>query len=261
VADVSSPIEVQPETRSVYLSISADELPLRPAAYGSAPRILICEPDADIANLLIPMLEVFNFDTCWVRDGLRFLELAAIEDFAALIIERDLPGTDGISCLRTLQEQRSRPPILLTATSGNAADRVRGLIAGADDYLVKPYCLIELCCRLSVLVNRRAAPQPAATTLCHADLEVDLICRNARRGKKQIPLSQREFRLLEYLVRNPGKLINRAELLQMVWDLPFDPGSNVVDVHICKLRAKIDGPNLPSLLKTIRGHGYMLGDQ
>jgi two-component system, OmpR family, response regulator len=219
----------------------------------------VAEHEENTAQQVIPMLEVFNFEAHWVRDGIEALALAKSGEYTALVIERDMPGLDGLSCLRALRSTGARLPVVITAAHGGAAERVIGLGEGADDYLIQPYCLIELSYRIHALINRQVPADFLNTRLRCGDLEIDLISRTVQRQRQQIMLSQREFRLLEFLVRNRGKLISRAELLLDVWGLSFDPRTNVVDVHICKLRAKIDLPDMPPLLKTVRGSGYVLG--
>jgi two-component system, OmpR family, response regulator len=174
-----------------------------------------------------------------------------------LIVDRMLPGLDGVGIVRTLRASGNRTPVLFLSALGEVDDRVEGLRAGGDDYLVKPFAFSELHARLEVLLRRGKADTPE-TRLRVADLEMDLLKREVTRAGREIQLQPREFRLLEYLVRHAGQVVTRTMLLEQVWDYHFDPQTNVIDVHISRLRGKIDKDFDPPLLQTVRGVGYMI---
>ena len=189
------------------------------------------------------------------RDG---LFLAASENFDAIILDRMLPGgIDGLRLLETLRGQDNTTPVLFLSALGQVDDRVKGLKAGGDDYLTKPFAFAELLARVEALTRRGKSDGPA-TRLQVGDLEMDLLSRSVRRGPTKIDLQPREFRLLEYLMRHAGQVVTRTMLLEGVWDYHFDPQTNVIDVHISRLRQKIDKPFPTALLHTVRNAGYML---
>ncbi|MGZ9035424.1 MAG: winged helix-turn-helix domain-containing protein, partial [Rhodospirillales bacterium] len=169
-----------------------------------------------------------------------------------------LPGLDGLTLIKSLREQQITAPVLILSALGQVNDRVRGLKAGGDDYLIKPFAFSELLARLEALARRGGADDRVATRLKVADLEMDLLARIVRRGGRQIDLQPREFRLLEYLMRHAGHVVTRTMLLEGVWDYHFDPQTNVIDVHISRLRGKIDKGFAAPLLHTVRGAGYSL---
>ena len=168
-----------------------------------------------------------------------------------------LPSLDGLSLIAALRDKRKDTPVLIVSALGEVDERVRGLRAGGDDYLVKPYAFSELLARLEVLVHRRRGAAPE-TQLRVADLELDLMTRTAKRAGNEIELKPREFQILEYLMRHPGQVVTRTMLLEAVWDYHFDPQTNVIDVHISRLRQKIDRGYDFQLLRTVRGAGYAL---
>jgi two-component system OmpR family response regulator len=168
-----------------------------------------------------------------------------------------LPHVDGLTIVRTLRASGDRTPILVLSALGEVDERVKGLKAGADDYLIKPFALSELLARLEVLTRRGAAPAEE-TRLALADLEMSLLSREVRRAGKPIELTAREFRILEYLLRNTGRVVTRSMLLEKVWDYHFDPQTNIIDQHVSRLRQKIDRDFAPPLLQTVRGVGYTL---
>ena len=183
------------------------------------------------------------------------------ETFDAVVLDRMLPGLDGLVLLQTLRGAGNRTPLLLLTALGEVDHRVEGLRAGADDYLVKPFAYSELSARLDSIVRRqREQAQREPTRLSVGDLELDLLGRDARRAGKRIELQPREFRLLEYLMRQAGRVVTRTMLLEAVWDYHFDPQTNVIDVHISRLRQKIDHGEATPLLHTVRGAGYRFGD-
>ena len=192
-----------------------------------------------------------------VDDGALGLSRALHETHDALIVDRMLPSLDGLSLIESLRKQGRTTPVLIVSALGEVDERVRGLRAGGDDYLVKPYAFSELLARLEVLV-RRDQGAPAETCLRVADLELDLLKRTIQRAGEPIELKPREFQILEYLMRHAGQVVTRTMLLESVWDYHFDPQTNVIDVHISRLRQKIDRGFDPPLLRTIRGAGYAL---
>ena len=190
------------------------------------------------------------------EDGETALTLAGATSFDAIVLDIMLPGRDGLSVLRLLRERRVATPVLLLSARSEVNERVEGLNAGADDYLPKPFALDELLARLRAL-GRRGTEQ-ASTLLRVADLTLDTVSRTARRGGALIELSAREFRLLEMLMRTPGRVCSRMMILEKVWDYSFDPGTNVIEVYVSRLRDKIDAGHAPKLLHTVRGVGYVL---
>jgi two-component system OmpR family response regulator len=189
------------------------------------------------------------------RDG---LFLAASEPYDAIILDRMLPGgIDGLGIIEALRKTGNRTPILILSALGEVDERIRGLKAGGDDYLAKPFAIGELLARLEALA-RRGTAAPVATVLRVGDLEMDLLGRKVSRGGKPVLLQPREFKLLEYLMRHAGQVVTRTMLLENVWDYHFDPQTNVIDVHVSKLRQKIDAGFPRPLLHTVRGAGYKL---
>jgi two-component system OmpR family response regulator len=188
------------------------------------------------------------------RDGLM---VAASAVYDVMIIDRMLPGIDGLSVVRTLRSMGNHTPVLVLSALGDVDDRVEGLKAGGDDYLVKPFAFSELLARLEALARRKDATVPA-TRLAVGDLEMDLLARIVRRAGQAIDLKPREFRLLEVLMRNAGQVVTRTMLLERVWDYHFDPQTNVIDVHMSRLRNKIDKDFSTALIHTVRGAGYMI---
>jgi two-component system OmpR family response regulator len=189
------------------------------------------------------------------RDG---LFLAASENFDAIILDRMLPGgIDGLRLMETLRAQDNATPVLFLSAMAQVDDRVKGLKAGGDDYLTKPFAFAELLARVEALTRRGKTDGPM-TRIIVGDLEMDLLSRSVRRGQQKIELQPREFRLLEYLMRHAGQVVTRTMLLEGVWDYHFDPQTNVIDVHVSRLRQKIDKPFALPLLHTVRNAGYML---
>lgn len=222
-------------------------------------RVLLIEDDRQTADYLLKALAETGAVTDHVADGRAGLLQAASGDYDALIVDRMLPGLDGVGIVRTLRASGNRTPVLFLSALGEVDDRVEGLRAGGDDYLVKPFAFSELHARLEVLLRRGKADTPE-TRLRVADLEMDLLKREVNRSGREIQLQPREFRLLEYLVRHAGQVVTRTMLLEQVWDYRFDPQTNVIDVHISRLRGKIDKDFDPPLLQTVRGVGYMIRD-
>ncbi|QVL46769.1 MAG: winged helix-turn-helix domain-containing protein [Thiocapsa sp.] len=220
-------------------------------------RVLLIEDDRQTADYLLKALAEIGAVTDHVPDGRAGLLQAAGGEYDALIVDRMLPGLDGVGIVRTLRASGNRTPVLFLSALGEVDDRVEGLRAGGDDYLVKPFAFSELHARLEVLLRRGKAETPE-TRLRVADLEMDLLKREVTRAGREIQLQPREFRLLEYLVRHAGQVVTRTMLLEQVWDYHFDPQTNVIDVHISRLRGKIDKDFDPPLLQTVRGVGYMI---
>ncbi|WP_295399453.1 winged helix-turn-helix domain-containing protein [uncultured Thiocystis sp.] len=221
-------------------------------------RILLIEDDRKLADYLRKALVEVAFVVDHLVDGREGLLAAASIDYDILIVDRMLPGLDGLGIVRTLRAAGNRTPVLFLSALGEVEDRVEGLHAGGDDYLIKPFAFSELHARLEALLRRGSAEAPE-TRLRVADLEMDLLKREVSRAGTSIQLQPREFRLLEYLMRNTGQVVTRTMLLEQVWDYRFDPQTNVIDVHISRLRGKIDRDFDPSLLQTVRGAGYLLG--
>jgi two-component system OmpR family response regulator len=220
-------------------------------------RILLIEDDAETAGYVRQGLTESGHAVTLSGDGRDGLFQAVGGEWDLIIVDRMLPGLDGLALVRTLRAGGNVTPVLFLTTLGGIDDRVNGLNAGADDYLVKPFAFSELAARVSALGRRprRTAPE---TTLRVADLELDLLARSVARGGRPIELQPREFRLLECLMRHAGEVVTRTMLLEQVWDFHFDPHTNVVESHISRLRGKIDRGHEVSLIQTVRGSGYSL---
>ncbi len=220
-------------------------------------RVLLIEDDRQVADYLRKALGEVGAVIDRAADGREGLLMAAGNDYDALILDRMLPGLDGLAILRTLRASGNQTPVLILSALGDVDDRVAGLRAGGDDYLVKPFAFSELHARLEALLRRGAVDAPE-TRLRVGDLEMDLLKREVTRAGRAITLQPREFRLLEYLMRHAGQVVTRTMLLEQVWDYHFDPQTNIIDVHISRLRGKIDRDFDSPLLHTVRGAGYML---
>ncbi|HET7083343.1 MAG TPA: response regulator transcription factor [Rhizomicrobium sp.] len=221
-------------------------------------KILLIEDDSETAAHIVYALEGAGHEVTVCSDGQEGLTAARAGGFAALIVDRMLPGLDGLSLVRQLRAEENRIPALFLTTMSGLDDRVEGLQAGGDDYLVKPFAFPELLARVHAIA-RRAVPQDSEPVrLRAADLEIDLIRRTVNRGGKPIELQAQEFRLLEYLMRNMGRVVTRAMLLENVWDLHFDPRTNIVETHMSRLRGKVDRGHGSELIHTVRGAGYTL---
>jgi two-component system OmpR family response regulator len=218
-------------------------------------KILLIEDDKEAAEYLVKALSESGYVVDHAAEGRDGLFMATSGAYDALIVDRMLPGMDGLSIVAALRAAEIRTPTLILSALGAVDDRVKGLRAGGDDYLVKPS---ELLARLEALLRRGSAATPTTTKLRVAELEMDLLSRNVRRDGQAIDLLPREFRLLEYLMRHAGQVVTRTMLLESVWDYHFDPQTNVIDVHISRLRQKIDKGFAKPLLHTIRGAGYSL---
>ncbi len=220
-------------------------------------RILVIEDDREMAAYLAKGLREAGAVVDAVHDGREGLFMAAGESYDALVVDRMLPSLDGLSIIRTLRASGNRTPVLVLSALGEVDDRVEGLRAGGDDYLVKPFAFSELHARLDAL-NRRSEGAAPTTRLTVGDLEMDLLTRKVTRSGQSVSLQPREFRLLEYLMRHADQVVTRTMLLESVWDYHFDPQTNVIDVHISRLRGKLDKQFDKPLLHTVRGAGYML---
>ena len=223
-------------------------------------RILVIEDDQETADYLRKGLAESGHVADHSATGPDGLAQALNGRYDALIVDRMLPGMDGLSVIRVLREEKVTTPVLILSALGQVSDRVRGLRAGGDDYLVKPFAFSELLARLEALARRAGSESEmeAQTQLRAGDLEMDLLRRTVVRAGRAIELQPREFRLLEFLMRHAGQVVTRTMLLEGVWDYHFDPQTNVIDVHISRLRAKIDKGHDEPLLQTVRGAGYCL---
>ena len=220
-------------------------------------RILIVEDDREAADAMERGLAEAGFACVRAGDGVEGLEAARSGGFDVLIVDRMLPRMDGVALVERLRREGDATPVLFLSALGEVSDRVTGLQAGGDDYLVKPYAFAELIARVEALARRRETGS-VQTLLRVGDLEMDLIARAVRRQGKEIDLQPREFQLLEYLMRHAGQSVTRTMLLEKVWDYHFDPQTNVIDVHVSRLRSKIDKGFEKPMLQTVRGAGYRL---
>ncbi|WP_114240651.1 response regulator transcription factor [Dyella sp. C9] len=220
------------------------------------PRVLVIEDDETTAREIVAELGVHGMSTEWVADGRAGLERASQGDYDLVTLDRMLPGMDGIDVVAALRRAQVDTPVLMISALSDVDERVRGLRAGGDDYLTKPFAPDEMAARVEVLLRRR---QPTvAQRLRVADLELDLVSHVAYRGGQPLTLLPTEYRLLEFLMRNSGQVLTRSMIFETVWGFHFDPGTNVIDVHIGRLRRKIDGTGQSALIHTVRGTGYMI---
>jgi two-component system OmpR family response regulator len=220
-------------------------------------RILIAEDDAETAGFVERGLGELGHNVTAVGAGSDALHLGLAEDFDLLILDRMLPGLDGLSVVRRLRAADVAAPVLLLTALGKIEDRVEGLDAGADDYLVKPFAFSELAARVNAL-SRRPPPQSTITRLSAAGIEMNLLSREVRRDGRVVPVQPREFQLLEELMRHPGEFVTRTMLLERVWDFHFDPQTKIVETHISRLRSKLNEGDLPDPIETVRGVGYRI---
>ncbi len=224
-----------------------------------ARRMLIVEDDTETRDYVAKGLREAGYTIEVTGSGRDGLAQAVGGGFDALVLDRMLPDLDGLSLLKSLRAAGVATPAIMLTALGAIDERVRGLKAGADDYLVKPFSFAELSARIEALL-RRPVEAREETRLACADLELDLISRTARRGQRWFDLLPREFQMLEYLMRRKGRVVTRTMLLEGLWDYRFDPGTNVIDVHISRLRRKIDAEGERPLIRTVRGSGYMIAD-
>jgi two-component system OmpR family response regulator len=242
------------------MQVREQENPARTAKTSRQPmRILVIEDDREAAGWLVKGLAESGHIADHAADGEEGLGLALEGVHDVLIVDRMLPKIDGLTIIKKLRENNIQTPVLILSALADVDERVKGLRAGGDDYLGKPYSFAELLARIENL-GLRAKEAPLATKLRAADLEIDLLTRSVTRGGKPVLLQPREFKLLEYLVRNAGHIVTRTMLLENVWDYHFDPQTNVIDVHISRLRSKIDKGYDEPILQTVRGAGYMIRD-
>jgi two-component system OmpR family response regulator len=220
-------------------------------------RVLVIEDDREAAEFLTKGLRESGYIVDHAADGREGLFLALSEPYDAMVVDRMLPGPDGLSIVESVRKSNIATPVLFLSALGEVEDRVAGLKAGGDDYLAKPFAFSELLARLEALL-RRSGTAPENTQLKVGDLEMDLLARKVVRQGKRVYLHPREFRLLEYLMRHAGQVVTRTMLLENVWEYHFDPQTNVIDVHISRLRQKIDKPFDKAILHTVRGAGYKL---
>ena len=222
-------------------------------------KVLLVEDDATTADYIAKGLAEEGFTVDRAGDGRDGLFMATGASHDAIILDRMLPGMDGMAVLAALRAAGIETPVMILSALATADERVKGLTSGSDDYLAKPFAFAELLARLRIMLRRGKAGQ-AETRLTCGDLEVDLLSRKATRRSRSVDLQPREFRLLEYMMRHRGEVVTRTMLLEGVWDYHFDPGTNVIDVHISRLRRKIDEDGEPPLIHTVRGAGYRLSE-
>ena len=220
-------------------------------------RILAIEDDATTAREIVAELSRRGFEVETVADGREGLVRAVSGEFEAVTLDRMLPGVDGLTIVSVMRSTGIDIPVLMISALTEVDERVRGLRAGGDDYMTKPFGSEEMAARLEVLL-RRAHVQPRETVLRVADLEMDLITRSVRRGGRDVALLPTEFKLLEFLMRNSEQVLTRTMIFEAIWGYHFDPGTNLIDVHLGRLRRKVDTPGATALIKTIRGSGYAL---
>jgi two-component system, OmpR family, response regulator len=227
------------------------------APEGAFMKVLVIEDDREAASYIGKGLGESGYVVDYAAEGRDGLFMATDGSYDLLIVDRMLPGMDGLALISALRAAAVHTPVLILSALGAVDDRVKGLRAGGDDYLVKPFAFAELLARIEALLRRGGGGQPT-TRLAVGDLEMDLLARKVRRGDHGIELLPREFRLLEFLMRRAGQVVTRTMLLENVWDYHFDPQTNVIDVHMSRLRQKIDKGFERPLLHTVRGAGYRL---
>jgi DNA-binding response OmpR family regulator len=220
-------------------------------------RLLVVEDEKKIADLLKTGFRDRGHDVEISPDGERALRLALSKPYDAIILDIMLPGTDGLSVLRSLREQKIATPVMILTARGDVSDRVEGLKLGADDYIAKPFSVEEVVARVRALVRRVTGESISLYKV--GDLTLDLVSREVKRGNRRVLLTGREFRILEHLMRATGRVLTRTQIIERVWEYRFDPGTNLVDVYIQRLRRKIDDREKVKLIQTVRGVGYRLG--
>lgn len=222
--------------------------------------ILCIEDDLELLDYISKNLTENEYIVDTATNGREGLAMANNDRYDILLVDRMLPELDGLAIIKSLRASKNLTPILIFSALGEVDDRVKGLRAGGDDYLVKPFAFSELLARIDALYRRNHQSVESETVLRTQDLELDLLSRTVKRNGKEISLQATEFRLLEYLLKHKGQVITRAMLLEYVWDYHFDPQTNVIDVHISRLRQKIDKQHPQQFIKTLRGTGYMIDD-
>jgi len=219
-------------------------------------RVLVIEDDPETADEIVTELLSHGFEVDWAANGRDGLARASAGGYDVMTVDRLLPEVDGLTIVQTIRSNGIKTPVLVLSALAEVDDRVRGLKAGGDDYLTKPFALVELSARVDALLRRPADPRE--TVLRVGPLTLDLIERTAERGKRKLDLLPREFQLLEYLMRHAGQVVTRAMLFEEVWHYRFDPRTNLVDVHVGRLRRKVDGPNEAAMINSVRGTGFQL---
>ncbi|THD54394.1 response regulator transcription factor [Phenylobacterium sp.] len=220
-------------------------------------KILAIEDDATTGKEIVAELGQHGFEIEWTADGAVGLDRALSGAFDAVILDRLLPNVDGLAIVTAMRGVGIDVPVLMISALSDVDERIRGLRAGGDDYMTKPFASEELAARIEVLLRRRSAPAPTLN-LSVGDLDLDLISRTAHRAGAEIRLMPTEFKLLEYMMRNSGQVLTRTMIFEAIWGYHFDPGTNLIDVHLGRLRRKIDRPGLPAMIQTIRGSGFAL---
>jgi two-component system OmpR family response regulator len=224
-------------------------------------RLLLIEDDLQAAEYLIKSLCEHHYEVVHSADGRDGLAQATSQRFDVIIADRQLPYLDGLSIITQLREKSDRTPVLILSALGTVDDRVHGLKAGGDDYLTKPFAFAELLARIEALSRRASPAAQEVTRLRYADLDLDLLSRRVMRAGQSIDLTAKEFQLLEYFLRRPEQIVTRTMLLEGVWNLHFDPQTNIIDVHMSRLRNSVDKGFSKPLIHTVRGAGYVLKDE
>ena len=219
-------------------------------------KLLVIEDEKKIANLLQKGLREQGYAVDLTHDGNEGLDRAISEPYDAIVLDMMLPGRDGLSVLRTLRDRKITTPVMVLTARGEVSDRVEGLNTGADDYMAKPFAMDELVARLRALMRRVTGENISLYKV--GDLTMNLVSREITRGNRKIDLTAREFRLLEHLMRSPGQVLTRTQIIERVWEYHFDPGTNLVDVYIQRLRRKIDDGEEIKMIQTVRGVGYCI---
>ena len=242
------------------MTVQTHSAPSRSALWTEPMRLLIIEDDREAVSYLVKAFREAGHVADHATDGLDGYGLACDGAYDVLIVDRMLPKLDGLSLIRSLREQAVTTPVLILSALGQVDDRVKGLRAGGDDYLPKPYAFSELLARIEVLARRGGSSGASAEATAYrvGDLELDRLSHRVTRAGQEVALQPREFRLLEYLMRHAGQVVTRTMLLEHVWDYHFDPQTNVIDVHVSRLRAKLDKGQAMPMIHTIRGAGYIL---
>ena len=222
-------------------------------------RILVIEDDLKILSYIQKGMKESGYSVDTANNGKDGLFLATTENYDVIIVDRMLPDPDGLTIIKTIRGANNMTPALILSALGEIDDRVQGLRSGGDDYIVKPFAFIELLARVEALIRRQDPTNPTQETMLHvSDLELNLLSRKVTRGGQDIDLQSREFQLLEYMLKNKGTIVTRTMLLEQVWDYHFDPQTNIIDVHISRLRRKIDKGFNNKLIRTVRGAGYII---
>ncbi|MDQ7976252.1 response regulator transcription factor [Paraburkholderia sp. SARCC-3016] len=225
-------------------------------------KVLTIEDDEIAAGEIVNELSRRGFAVHWIDNGKEGMVCALSDDYDVITLDRMLPGMDGLSILTTMRSIGVTTPVLMLSALGDVDERVRGLRAGGDDYLTKPFDPEEMVARLEVLLRRRNAPMPQSeAVLSVGPIELDLVSRKVRRDGEEIALLPTEYRVLEYMMRHAGRTITRTMLFEAVWGYHFDPGTNLIDVHMGRLRKKLDPPGARAMIHTMRGSGYMFGEE